>query len=1378
MNNDSFFLTFNNETNKSKKLNKIEKDHSLEKKYLKQRLFIKDKKTLLDEDHIEIPNLLKSDLLSNNLFENLNFSELIGCKTESIDFLVFMELDLNGFVSHVSKNWDYISSNKVSSILKKPLINFIKTNDKNENIFFNAIEEMEENESSVKLNFFIYVDKKFIENLSKLESKELISSINLYEIFDEKDNLMLNLDFNLNSICKLENDFLGNSIKHLSKQKNHYLVEVMSQGVLIRDFKTKKSTHTLWTITPFCDRIYAFDLPDLFVNLLGFGAELFQEYHQAIKNKDILNRSFIPEAKTILCMICEIHIPIWFVERHSELCLMEYKAAENLQLCHDNVNDQKNIIQKVINDFKSKTSHDLKNFNTKSVNSIKSNDFNDNIYLKNVSNEKKLILDSKENSCTITDDAFFFDNKEDLIDINENQKKDYSDDNVLEDLVNLCDDALMLNNFESNGIMFKISSDIEKTISDAFGINFVKVSNVIVKEFMKETFLVVYKKLQSLYALISINKYSDKIKNDVDNLVLNTINKTLSNIKYNSFIRKFDDDFSTLNSDDSFYENKYQFKNNFLKSNDNFESDLLKIDDKIENKNELVSHLNNNFEKKTNKQFFLKDLIHDNTNNFDNSLNFFNLKHPDELLQKNKDSLHEKKLSSTKYPNEKSFLSLKKNVNESNLIKNNLSPFFLSEIKLNNIDKVNSIDNNFDDFKVTPKASKVPNIFFLSKSQLSPLLVSLTPTNKSFSDVNDYEIIKAISKGAFGSVFLAKCKLTGDYVAIKCIKKKDLVTKNQIFNVRSERAVMMKQKDSPYVVKLYCTFQSKDHLYLVMEYLNGGDCAAMIKTLGTLDNLWAKRYVAEAIIGIEDLHNKGIIHRDLKPENILIDSKGHIKLTDFGLSVMGLIKRQNIKKNGNNTFHSNFDTNKNFPNIFSTQEKLKKKSNFHDLFVQNIINVKKLNVNQLSNGSLEHSKKLLKDFQNFSNYGSVSFNSLFFKRKLSSESNLTRSADFYTKSVTSKIYNFLKGSKPSTPEFSFLKQRDNISFKSSQNTNSIVLQNLFMSSLYDKQTKHFVGTPDYLAPETILGFGLEQASDWWSLGCILFEFLFGYTPFHANTPNKIFENILKGKIDWPDIDEKDIDFQEAKDLIEKLLTLDIENRLGYNGSDEIKNHSYFRDIDWKTLFDNESKFIPQINDPECTDYFDSRGADISHFPKDDLEINKQSILDEYKGLNNTLINSSLLYLEINSPTRLNNTNESYNTLNFMNEKKQNKPKKLAISNEFGSFHYRNLSFLNKANKNVINRIKSEHLEIKKSISFSSNSSSPISKSYDHHSKHNTINIQKNLATPNNDSLKRFSTPKENFNLFNFNSKNNSNIIDCSFISSGDDFFDKKLNKNI
>lgn len=150
----------------------------------------------------------------------------------------------------------------------------------------------------------------------------------------------------------------------------------------------------------------------------------------------------------------------------------------------------------------------------------------------------------------------------------------------------------------------------------------------------------------------------------------------------------------------------------------------------------------------------------------------------------------------------------------------------------------------------------------MSGTPLSPRLPSVAPLSRTTpTSIKDFEIIKPISKGAFGSVFLAKKKITGDYFAIKVLKKADMIAKNQITNVKAERMILMKQAESPFVAKLYFTFQSKENLYLVMEYLNGGDCAALIKSLGSLPEEWTRNYVAEVVLGLDYLHQRGIVHR-------------------------------------------------------------------------------------------------------------------------------------------------------------------------------------------------------------------------------------------------------------------------------------------------------------------------------------------------------------------------------------------------------------------------------------------------------------------------------------------------------------------------------------
>lgn len=138
---------------------------------------------------------------------------------------------------------------------------------------------------------------------------------------------------------------------------------------------------------------------------------------------------------------------------------------------------------------------------------------------------------------------------------------------------------------------------------------------------------------------------------------------------------------------------------------------------------------------------------------------------------------------------------------------------------------------------------------------------SALPGSRAQPSIKDFQIIKPVSRGAFGSVYLAKKVATGDYYAIKALKKSDMIAKNQITNVKAERTILMNQATSPYVVRLFFSFQSKEYLYLVMEYLNGGDCATLIKTLGELPLDWARNYSGELVLGLEYLHARNVAHR-------------------------------------------------------------------------------------------------------------------------------------------------------------------------------------------------------------------------------------------------------------------------------------------------------------------------------------------------------------------------------------------------------------------------------------------------------------------------------------------------------------------------------------
>nr|XP_016478233.1 PREDICTED: probable serine/threonine protein kinase IREH1 isoform X1 [Nicotiana tabacum] len=330
--------------------------------------------------------------------------------------------------------------------------------------------------------------------------------------------------------------------------------------------------------------------------------------------------------------------------------------------------------------------------------------------------------------------------------------------------------------------------------------------------------------------------------------------------------------------------------------------------------------------------------------------------------------------------------------------------------------------------------------------------------SKDRTSIDDFEIIKPISRGAFGRVFLAKKRATGDFFAIKVLKKADMIRKNAVESILAERDILISVRN-PFVVRFFYSFTCRENLYLVMEYLNGGDLYSLLRNLGCLDEDVARVYIAEVVLALEYLHSLQVVHRDLKPDNLLIAHDGHIKLTDFGLSKVGLIN--------------------------STDD--------------------------LSGPAVSGASMMEDD-----------------------ESQLW------------------------APEH----QQERRGKRSA------------------------VGTPDYLAPEILLGTGHGFTADWWSVGVILFELIVGIPPFNAEHPQKIFDNILNCNIPWPGVPEE-MSF-EAHDLIDRLLTEDPNQRLGAGGASEVKQHPFFRDINWDTLARQKAAFVPASESALDTSYFTSR----------------------------------------------------------------------------------------------------------------------------------------------------------------------------------------------
>ncbi|KAK6592920.1 serine threonine-protein kinase cot-1 [Botrytis cinerea] len=148
---------------------------------------------------------------------------------------------------------------------------------------------------------------------------------------------------------------------------------------------------------------------------------------------------------------------------------------------------------------------------------------------------------------------------------------------------------------------------------------------------------------------------------------------------------------------------------------------------------------------------------------------------------------------------------------------------------------------------------------------------------------DNYNTLKIIGKGAFGEVKLVQKKQDGKVYAMKSLIKSEMFKKDQLAHVRAERDILA-ESDSPWVVKLFTTFQDQDFLYMLMEFLPGGDLMTMLIKYEIFSEDITRFYIAEIVLAIEAVHKLGFIHRDIKPDNILLDRGGHVKLTDFGLS--------------------------------------------------------------------------------------------------------------------------------------------------------------------------------------------------------------------------------------------------------------------------------------------------------------------------------------------------------------------------------------------------------------------------------------------------------------------------------------------------------------
>jgi serine/threonine protein kinase len=303
-----------------------------------------------------------------------------------------------------------------------------------------------------------------------------------------------------------------------------------------------------------------------------------------------------------------------------------------------------------------------------------------------------------------------------------------------------------------------------------------------------------------------------------------------------------------------------------------------------------------------------------------------------------------------------------------------------------------------------------------------------------------FAFIKRISRGATASVFLARKTKTGDIFAIKATPRAALQQKNQAQRIRVEKDILL-QFSHCHIVNFFYSIVGENNLYLVTEFVPGGDLFSLLQHLGSLDENVTKFYAMELVITLRFLREHGICHRDIKPDNILISADGHLKLTDFGLSFLGVVDR------------------------------------------------------------CSDSAKLM------------------------------------------------------------------------------------------SEAKSFVGTPDYIAPEIILNEPHSFSVDYWSLGILMYELVYGDPPFHQETEEETYRCTLMGNLMFPDVDVS----PEFIDLVRRLLVIDPFQRIGHVSIDEIASHPWFADVNP----DTRPPFVPRLSSDLDTAYFEQRYA---FNPEEDLSV--------------------------------------------------------------------------------------------------------------------------------------------------------------------------------
>jgi len=148
---------------------------------------------------------------------------------------------------------------------------------------------------------------------------------------------------------------------------------------------------------------------------------------------------------------------------------------------------------------------------------------------------------------------------------------------------------------------------------------------------------------------------------------------------------------------------------------------------------------------------------------------------------------------------------------------------------------------------------------------------------------NDFMLGKTLGTGAFGRVRFVTYKQSGKFYALKTLKKAAIIKMKQVDHIMSEKSILVKLKH-PFIVNMYGSFHDQRYIYMLLEYIVGGEFFTHLRKAGRFENDQACFYASQIASIFEYCHSLNIVYRDLKPENILINKDGYVKLTDFGFA--------------------------------------------------------------------------------------------------------------------------------------------------------------------------------------------------------------------------------------------------------------------------------------------------------------------------------------------------------------------------------------------------------------------------------------------------------------------------------------------------------------